>query len=144
MNIDHDHVRGAAAVRGLLCPRCNVGHMRRVDLGERPIDATTREYLLNPWYLARRDQCLSYEPAIHVRINDLGGPDRAELDRLACKVLSPYSIQKAAPVFEHPGVAACVSNDDLRPVLRLLWMARGGYIGVDIASPIRGAAPWMS
>lgn len=42
--IDHESRLDYLAVRGLLCQRCNA-HMRRVDSGERPIDAQTFAYL---------------------------------------------------------------------------------------------------
>lgn len=59
--LDHDHAversdptapgRGA---RGLVCPRCNA-HMRRVDAGERPVDAATERYLRRSWYRSVSD-----------------------------------------------------------------------------------------
>lgn len=44
--VDHDHyaLDGWTGVRGIVCAKCNA-HMRRVDLGERPIDARTKRYL---------------------------------------------------------------------------------------------------
>lgn len=49
--IDHDHsvFPNPRGVRGLVCPKCNA-HLRRVDAGEREIDATTSRYLVTPWH----------------------------------------------------------------------------------------------
>lgn len=144
MNIDHDHERGHDAVRGLLCPRCNVGHMRRVDWGERPVDPRTRIYLVNPWYLARHDLALPYEPVIHASVSGLSIDDRAVLRELDKGVASTYAIGRAAPQFEHVGIAACLANADVRPVMRLIWMLRRGLRTADIAAPNPPREEWWA
>lgn len=50
LQIDHDHKLGFAAVRGLLCPKCNT-HMKFVDAGTRLADEPTARYLRQSWHL---------------------------------------------------------------------------------------------
>jgi hypothetical protein len=145
MNIDHDHELGGGAVRGLLCPRCNAGHMRRIDWGERAIDDRTREYLISPWYLRRHDLCLSYDPRVQVAPTDLNSADQTELVRL-CRLsvgTSHYAARKAQPAFTHPGIAACLRARDLRPVMRLVWMVDRGLFDTDIAAPYGPRPRWV-
>lgn len=129
LNVDHDHGLGISAIRGVLCPRCNGGHMRRVDEGYRPICGTTRDYLMSPWYLARRGQTLAHDPAVHVSLGDLGVDDRA---RLRGALIHSW---KAPDRMDHPGLAACIQGKDLRALLRLGWMREWRAPEVDIADP---------
>ncbi len=129
LNVDHDHRIGDSAIRGLLCPACNAGHMRRIDEGYRPIDSTTRDYLMNPWYLVRKGTTLGYDPVVHVRLADLPHADLARL-RGALSYNWPGPLTA-----EHPGLAACLAANDLRPFLRLGWMREWQTPTVDIADP---------
>lgn len=143
MNIDHEHPLGMRAVRGLLCPRCNAGHMRRVDWGERAIDDRTRDYLMNPWYLRRHGKSTGYDPRVHVAFNDLCEVDQAEVRRLAnpsghCH----YGVWKAEPRFEHLHIATCLTALDLRPVMRLIWMFKGRRFNTDIAAMVGPMPRW--
>lgn len=145
MNIDHDHVLGPKAIRGLLCPRCNAGHMRRVDAGERAIDDRTREYLVNPWYIRRQGRSLAYDPRLSVSIAALGPDDQDELIRLYEDGVScDYSLRNAKPSFEHVGLTARLMTGDVRPVLRLLWMLDRGRLDTDIAAPIKPFPIWAT
>ncbi len=129
LNVDHDHRLGDRAIRGILCPRCNGGHMRRVDEGYRPIVGTTRTYLMNPWYLTRQGRALPYDPAVHVSLRDLGANDVAALrDAFQYKWNGPAAI-------EHPELAVCLAAKDLRPLLRLALMQEWRAAEVDIADP---------
>lgn len=144
MNVDHEHLLGMRAVRGLLCPRCNAGHMRRIDWGERVIDGRTRDYLINPWYLQRQGLTTAYDPRVRVAIADLSDADQTELHRIATQaVISRHSVYEARPCFEHPGIAACVVADDIRPVMRLIWMLERRRLHTDIAAPIGPKPRWV-
>lgn len=132
MNIDHDHLRGWGAVRGLLCARCNGTCMRRVDDGDWPITAEVREYLISPWHLS--GERLPYEPQVSVSVAELSQSDRSELYRLHQVPRTSCSVGKERPAFEHQGVAAGLANRDLRPVLRLLWMSERGLNLRDITT----------
>lgn len=144
MSTDHDHELGMGAVRGLLCPRCNTGHMRRIDWGERAIDDRTREYLINPWYLARHGLTTAHDPRVHVSVRQLSAADQIEVDRLRRSGHpSPYRMRKAAPRFEHRGVAACLAAGDIRPAMRLVWMVDSGLLDTDIARPLRARGAWV-
>lgn len=135
LNIDHDHERGFRAIRGLLCPQCNAGQMRRVDEGWRPIDDRMRSYLMRPWHLARQGKELDHDPAVHISINELGDRDRDELRRVSHGWIEVPKLRALAPRFEHPGIADCLAYRDLRPVLRLLRMDGWRRPEVDIADP---------
>lgn len=143
MNIDHEHPLGMRAVRGLLCPRCNAGHMRRVDWGERAIDDRTRDYLMNPWYLRQRNLAASYDPRVSISAVTLNAADQVELSRLVTMpVITPHSVRKARPNFLHPGIAACLVAHDVRPILRLIWMVDRGWLSTDIAALIAPKPRW--
>lgn len=143
MNIDHDHLLGMRAVRGLLCPRCNAGHMRRIDWGERAIDDRTRRYLLSPWHLQRQGLSPAYDVRIRVALSWLSEADQAEIQRLANPSgHSHYSVLMAKPRFEHQGLAARVVAGDIRPVMRLIWMIKRGRFHTDIAASIGPRPPW--
>ncbi|GAA2346615.1 hypothetical protein GCM10010170_033520 [Dactylosporangium salmoneum] len=108
--------------------------MRRIDWGERPIDETTMRYLINPWYLRRHGKSLSYHPKVHVSVSQLSNADQRELHRLSAVYVNAHWILRASPVFEHPGIAACLAGGDTRPVMRLLWSyAYWGLPNLDIA-----------
>lgn len=49
LSIDHDGRYGMAAVRGLLCDKCN-SHMRFVDDGQRKRMAVESAYYANAWF----------------------------------------------------------------------------------------------
>jgi len=49
MHIDHDHAHGRPAVRGLLCPRCNL-RVAQVDNGQSLPDPATTAYLARTTY----------------------------------------------------------------------------------------------
>jgi hypothetical protein len=136
MHIDHDHTIGVHAIRGLLCPTCNTGHMKLVDQGVYPIDAATREYLMHPYHLGGNR--LPYEPQVHVALDDLNAQDRDRIAGLSRGVFRPYAIRPRVKAFDHEGVAACLNHNDIRPIMRLIWLGQRGLSQLDIADPTRG------
>ncbi len=129
LNVDHDHSLGLFAIRGILCPRCNSGHMRRIDEGYRPIAGATRDYLMNPWYLVRQGRTLAHDPAVHVSLNDLDDEDR---ERLRPALIYGWRGPKQ---MNHPGLAACLAGKDVRALRRLGRMREWLAPEVDIADP---------
>lgn len=133
MNIDHDHNLGDLAIRGYLCARCNVGHMRRVDSGERPLDAATAEYLRTPWYSVRQGKPLESDPVLHIRVSELSIADLATLDQYAWAG-GIRSLQGFRPGFDHEGLRIATGAGDTRPALRLIQMRHyWGRPDLDIA-----------
>lgn len=126
LGIDHEHRLGIDGIRGVLCPKCNGGHMRRVDSGERPVAGPTLTYLLRSWHATKDGGTLGYDPAPHVSVNGLSQTDR--------ETLRTFN-EKNPGAFEHPGLAACVAHGDLRPVWRLGFMVFWKRLDVDIADP---------
>lgn len=142
MNVDHDHAVAWSAVRGLLCAKCNAGILRLIDWGRFPVGPRTREYLMNPWYLAIQGEALPYDPRPSIRLADLGGHDLNELDELG-EFADAYRVWKAQPVFEHPVLAQAMAYPDYRPVLRLFTFRKWGWpVDQDIAAPVRSPGYW--
>ena len=62
--IDHDHVLGSMAVRGLICYGCNV-IVGRVDAGRRSVDDATAQYLGRAFYLTLKEFKVCLGPGVH-------------------------------------------------------------------------------
>ncbi|MCG5464189.1 endonuclease VII domain-containing protein [Micromonospora sp. MED01] len=146
MNIDHDHELGIGAIRGLLCPACNAGHMRRIDAGERAIDDRTRRYLIEPWYLRRQGLCLAHDPRLHISVSDLSRHDRREVARLAeySSAPSEFALRRVGSKFERADLSRRLAVRDYRPIFRLVWMFLRGWHDIDIAAPIKPFPRWAS
>lgn len=132
LGLDHDHILGSGAIRGVLCPKHNAGHMRLVDAGERPVDLEVRRFLLNAWHLERDGHPLGYEPMVNPEPADLTPHDHNEVNRLVRTSMHwRPRIAKAELRFEHPGIAACVAHYDFRPVYRVIYLTgRGTHLAV--------------
>lgn len=81
LHIDHDRylgvIAGGASVRGLVCARCNA-HLRRIDAGERPMDAEAINYygLSGNWPACR----FWGPPELRHAYERLGGRDKVSTD----------------------------------------------------------------
>lgn len=72
LDIDHDGQLGYTAVRGLLCPACNIDVML-VENGRRSIDDRIAAYLANPWHAgngSRRTDVGTRTVTRRIRVDD--------------------------------------------------------------------------
>jgi hypothetical protein len=51
LRIDHDHDNGPAAVRGIVCAKCN-SLMRHIDSGAKRITPEVADYIARSWFLS--------------------------------------------------------------------------------------------